>query len=187
MTKKLLLLLSLFLAPYVLIAADMSKDDDLNKSKTVAINLKKTLGGLLKQKLQTDGPAGALVFCSDSAMPLTKRIAEENEAVVRRVSFKNRNSLNLPDELDSKALNEYAKYKNEAEAPKYLVLKDEKTGGSRYYEPMYVVGMCLVCHGDTAKMSEAVKSELAKKYPNDKAVGYNAGDFRGLIVVELKK
>jgi hypothetical protein len=170
-----------------LLASDAMNEQDINKSHSVAVAMKKGLGGLLKQKLEKEGPVAAFGFCSDAAMPTTKKIADENNATVKRVTNKTRNPNNAPDAMDSKALAEFEKYKTEAAAPKYLVLKDEKSGVVKYYEPMYVMGMCLACHGDLAKMPEAVKAGLAAKYPHDKAIRYKVGDFRGLIAVELKK
>lgn len=169
-------------------AAPAMSEQDINKSQAIAGSMKKGLGGMLKQKLEKDGPTAAFDFCSEAAMPATKKAMDENNVSIKRVSTKLRNiSANKPDELDEKALSEFAKYKTEASAPKHLVLKDEKSGAVRFYEPMYVIGMCLACHGETAKMQEGVKSQISAKYPNDRAVDYKVGDFRGLIAIELKK
>lgn len=180
----------LFVSVFVsvsLFAAEMS-EADINKSKSIAGSMKKGLGGMLKQKLEKEGPVAAFSFCADNAIPATKKIAEENNVTIKRVSTKLRNpALNTPDSLDNEALAEFSKYKNENEAPKYLVLKDKKTGVARFYEPMYVMGMCLACHGEPSKMPEGVKSQISAKYPNDKAIDYKTGDFRGLIAIELKK
>jgi hypothetical protein len=35
-------------------------------------------------------------------------------------------------------------------------------------------------------MSEQVRREIAAAYPNDRATGYKAGDFRGIISVFVK-
>ena len=169
-------------------AAEYMSEADINKSKAIAGSMKKGLGGMLKQKIEKDGPVVAFGFCSERAIPSTKNIATENNATIKRVSTKLRNSVeNTPDPLDEKALSEYSKYKNEAEAPKYLVMKDAKSGAVKFYEPMYVAGMCLNCHGETAKMQDGIKTQISAKYPHDKAVDYKVGDFRGLISVELKK
>ena len=47
-------------------------------------------------------------------------------------------------------------------------------------------GACLKCHGDAGTMSEQVRREIAAAYPNDRATGYKAGDFRGIISVFVK-
>lgn len=166
---------------------DMSQAD-INKSQLIAASMKKGLGGLLKQKLEKDGPVAAFSFCSEKAITSTKKIAEDNNATIKRVSVKLRNNMaNKPDALDAQALSAYEKFKNESDAPKYLVLRDAKSGVVRFYEPMYVVGMCLGCHGDYSKIQDGIKSQITQKYPSDKAVDYKVGDFRGLIAVELKK
>jgi cytochrome c553 len=182
--RKILLLLPV-LASAVL-ATELMSEQDINKSKTITANMKKGLGGMLKQKLESEGKSEAFAFCSEVAMSATKKISDENNVTVRRVSEKLRNPLNAPDALDTKALKEYAKYKNETEAPKHLALKDEKSGAMRFYEPMYTVGMCLTCHGKPVNMSAGVKDLIEKKYPSDKAIGYEAEEFRGLIVIEKR-
>jgi len=182
--RKILLILPLVAS--AMLAAELMSEADINKSKSVTMTMKKGLGGLLKQKLEIDGPSGAFEFCSEVAMPTTKKIADENNVSIKRVSEKLRNPINTPDELDMKALKEYAKYKSEAEAPKFLVLKDDKSGAVRFYEPMYTVGMCLTCHGKPVNMSAGVKSLIEKKYPSDKAVGYEAEQFRGLITIQKR-
>jgi Protein of unknown function (DUF3365) len=182
--RKILLLLPI-LASAVL-AAELMSELDVNKSKTITTSMKKGLGGMLKQKLEKEGPSDAFTFCSEVALSTTKKMSGENNVTIKRVSEKLRNPINTPDELDTKALNEYAKYKNETEAPNYLVLKDEKSGAVRFYEPMYTVGMCLTCHGKPVNMSAGVKALIEKKYPSDKAIGYEAGEFRGLIVIEKR-
>jgi Protein of unknown function (DUF3365) len=182
--KKILLLLPILVS--AVLAAELMSEMDINKSKAITSSMKKGLGGMLKQKLEKDGSSDAFVFCSEVAMATTKKMSDENNVTIKRVSEKLRNPLNAADELDTKALREYAKYKNEADAPKHLVLKDDKSGVVRFYEPMYVVGMCLTCHGKSVNMSAGVKSLIEKKYPNDKATGYEAEEFRGLIVIEKR-
>lgn len=186
MFKKQFFLIGLLTAS--LFSANVAMSDaDINKSQSIAGGMKKGLGGLLKQKLEKEGPVAAFGFCSDVAMGSTSKIAYENNASIKRVSSKLRNQQNKPDELDLKALKEYEAFKNELQAPKYLVLKDPKSGATKFYEPMYVMGMCLACHGEPSKMQDGVKTQISQKYPADQAVGYQIGDFRGLIAIELKK
>ena len=186
MPQKSLLILSL-ISSFVFASEHMS-EADINKSIAIAGSMKKGLGGMLKQKLEKEGPVVAFAFCAEAAAPATQKIATENNVTIKRVTTKLRNPvLNTPDELDNNALAEYAKYKSEAEAPKHLVLKDTKSGVVRFYEPMYIMGMCLACHGESSKMQEGVKTQITAKYPTDKAVDYKMGEFRGLIAIEPKK
>jgi hypothetical protein len=46
--------------------------------------------------------------------------------------------------------------------------------------------MCLNCHGTDDFLSKEIKNFLKEKYPEDKATGYKAGDFRGAVSVKIK-
>jgi hypothetical protein len=58
-------------------------------------------------------------------------------------------------------------------------------GGGRvgYVEPIEVQPLCLACHGEA--LAEPVRARLEALYPHDRAVGFRAGDFRGLFWAEL--
>lgn len=45
--------------------------------------------------------------------------------------------------------------------------------------------MCLACHGKAA--APKVAPTLRDHYPGDREVGYEPGDFRGLMWVELDR
>jgi hypothetical protein len=44
---------------------------------------------------------------------------------------------------------------------------------------------CLMCHGGPDDVLDAVKPELAKRYPQDQATGFQQGDLRGWFWVEV--
>ena len=44
---------------------------------------------------------------------------------------------------------------------------------------------CLQCHGDPAAQSETLRAKLKQYYPDDEAVGYKAGEWRGVIRVTV--
>ena len=56
-------------------------------------------------------------------------------------------------------------------------------GGTGYVEPIQIQPMCLACHGE--RLAPAVRAELGRLYPQDRATGFREGDFRGLFWVEF--
>ncbi len=154
-------------------AADM----DVQKQKAAAGELKKTLIGELKAKM-SEGPIGAVEFCSKNAMNITDSVAKKHGLNIKRVSEKNRNSKNIVDESDKKALIQFADAIAKNKKPQDSIIVDGK-----YYEPMLTNEMCAVCHGKENDMSKDVKEKIKQVYPNDKAVGYGVGELRGAIVV----
>jgi len=56
-----------------------------------------------------------------------------------------------------------------------------KKSYARYVRPIFVEPACLSCHGEKNKRPAFVK----KKYPEDLAYGFKAGDLRGIIEVMI--
>jgi hypothetical protein len=57
----------------------------------------------------------------------------------------------------------------------------------RYYKPLKMGGLCLNCHGPKEQIDSRVMQTIEQHYPNDEAVGYEDGEFRGLVSVTVKR
>ncbi|MBN2825007.1 MAG: DUF3365 domain-containing protein, partial [Campylobacterales bacterium] len=55
----------------------------------------------------------------------------------------------------------------------------------KVYQPIYMMKMCLSCHGDNATRDKQADAIIQAKYTSDKAVGYKEGDFRGVFVADI--
>ena len=53
------------------------------------------------------------------------------------------------------------------------------------YKPLGATANCLVCHGDPAEQSPALRAKLNALYPANQAIGYAAHEWRGLIRVTV--
>jgi len=42
-----------------------------------------------------------------------------------------------------------------------------------------------MCHGDN--LAPDIAAELARRYPEDKAKGYMAGDIRGMVSISIRE
>ncbi len=58
----------------------------------------------------------------------------------------------------------------------------EHEGKRIYLEPLFVEAKCLLCHGD--KVSTQVSEKIKSLYPQDQAIGFKQGEFRGFIWVK---
>ncbi len=157
---------------------------------SVAKTLLKTLKGELIQTIKQSGPVEAIKVCNTKALPLTRQVAQQFGAniAIKRTSFKIRNPKNKPDSLEVQALRYFDNaLKSGKPLPAHFVQKIEEDGQTRfrYYMPLRVASLCVNCHGDPNHMPEPLKEALHRLYPNDRAVGYKAGDFRGVIRVEI--
>lgn len=134
------------------------------------------LSGRLMEVLQADGPAAAIEVCSQEAIAIAERVGQEQGVEIGRTSFRLRNPDNAP--------REWARPFVEArvEEVQRVDLPDGRLG---MLFPIRLDVKCLMCHGGPDDVLDAVKPELAKRYPQDQATGFQQGDLRGWFWVEV--
>lgn len=155
------------------------------KARPVATALMTTLSGRLQEAMAERGTAGALEFCNVEALPLTRRVAEEQGMEVTRTSLRLRNPANAADAVDAEALTWFQeRIAAGGELPPRHVRK-VAGDGYRYYQPLVTGEACLQCHGPRASLAADVLRALEERYPEDEAVGYAEGDWRGLLRVSV--
>lgn len=157
--------------------------------RATSMEFMKTLKGVLINQMQTGGVVQAVAVCSDTAQVLTNNFGLQKGVYIRRVSLKNRNPNNYPDEFEKRILSQFElmKQNNELnEKTEYFeVVKEDEFTYLRYLKPIIVQAECLNCHGDpSTSMMGDVKELIAQQYPEDKAVGYSMGDLRGAVSVK---
>ena len=161
--------------------------------KQEGIGYIKMLGGTLKSELQAkmkEDPTGnaAATFCKESAEKLTKEVNTKlpEYASVRRTALKIRNTNNKADATDDKVMNAYVEaIEAKKYDPKDAIRVVEEGDTTRVYKPLFVQKACLKCHGTT--VSPEISTLIKKGYPDDKAIDFEEGAFRGVIVAEIKK
>ncbi len=142
-------------------------------------SMQPTLKGLLAQDSTHVTAMGA---CSSMAQSM---IAEYNQQIsgvkLRRTALRYRNPKNKPDKTDRMVMDEFVA-KNSF---KPLVVD---TGDQyRVYKPLKVKQSCLICHGAINDMSKDIVKMIDRTYPKDKATGFELGEFRGVVVADMKK
>lgn len=145
-----------------------------------------SLQATLKTELQTRGPVGAIAVCRDTAQILLQQVSRKHGGIyIRRVSRKWRNPADIPTPDEDRLLEFLEERAKEGTLPAEwvdtLTLNGRKV--LRYARPLKVQEVCLVCHGETVPPD--VDRALQRLYPHDRARGYRAGDFRGMVVVKL--
>lgn len=139
----------------------------------------------LTESLQKNGPAGTIDVCAKDAPAISARIENELGVTIKRTSLRVRNPQNAPDAAEKQLLGVLAAAHSAGEKLPQGVTAFPNDR-NRFYKTIAMEQTCLKCHGDATTMSEAVRKELAATYPDDKAVGYKEGDFRGIISVTVK-
>ena len=157
-------------------------------AREVTQRLFKELSSELKAAMKEDGPKAAIRVCRDRAPAIKSRLSRETGWKITRVGTRVRNPLlGMPDEREAEVLARFQRQLDEGVAMKNLEYAGvEKAGGTRYFRymrPIEVKGQCLGCHGPKDQQPAAIREQLQKEYPNDRAVGYQAGDLRGAFSV----
>ena len=164
-------------------------EQEIAGMRTTAMEFMKDLKGVLITQIQTSGVLQAVSVCSDTAQVLTNDFGVKKGVYIKRVSFKNRNENNLPDDFEKKILSKFELlHQNKelnSETEHAEIVEEGEFKYLRYLKPILVQAECLNCHGSETDIMPEVKQLIAQKYSNDKAVGYLVGDLRG--AVSLKK
>lgn len=148
--------------------------------------------GSMKARLQAamkeGGPANAFSVCSEVAQEMTQTYAEEKGWYLRRTALRLRNPLNAPDNYE-RGWMERAAAGSTAETPistyTKAVTNEEYVREYHLMKPLYLEAACLVCHGTPEQIPDDVEGLLAEKYPNDAAIGFKEGDFRGILSIRI--
>ncbi|TGL90738.1 DUF3365 domain-containing protein [Leptospira congkakensis] len=139
----------------------------------------------LNLALREGGTKQAIPFCKLNAIGFTNRLGQKHEVTLRRITNKPRNHSNLLSVEEEKIFLEIEKLKtSEGVFPNKTVTSDESV---TVYVPIPVMGFCLQCHGNSNEIQKETKQILNREYPNDKAIGYQVGELRGLFSVKFTK
>jgi hypothetical protein len=135
----------------------------------------------LKQALMAgmqEGPVAAIEVCSELAPGIAQSLSVGG-VKMGRSSHKLRNPGNAAPDWLVPIVEGYASGVDEL-LPQTVEVGAGRTG---YAEPIVVQPVCLTCHG--AEIDARVADQIAALYPEDRATGFNIGDFRGVFWVEF--
>jgi hypothetical protein len=139
----------------------------------------------LRQRLQAamaNGPAHAVEVCANEAQTIRKQVAEETGVTLGRASLRLRTEADAAPDWVAEWLKQQGERKVEGVAGFVTAEGDV----ARVLEPIGLEPACVNCHGAAETLGAEVKAALAKRYPTDAAVGYQAGDLRGAFWAELR-
>ncbi len=177
------------IAAVLMAAALGSGAVEVNPKQAAAAKAVERLGQEMRNKLteslQKYGPAQTIDVCAKDAPIIIARIENELDVRIKRTSLKLRNPQNAPDAAEKNVLERLAALHQAGEKlPQGVTVFPSDP--RRFYKVIMVEKTCLKCHGESSAMSEAVRKELTGSYPEDRAVGYKEGDFRGIISVTVR-
>ncbi|PJK10196.1 hypothetical protein CO614_02850 [Lysobacteraceae bacterium NML120232] len=147
------------------------------------------LQAALKEKLGSEGPVAAIGFCKAEAPGIAAAVAKEHGVQIGRIPVPHRvrNPQNAIDGWQSKVLEDFRNRVASGAVPSELsfVSSQQLPEGValRMMKAIEVQPACLACHGQ--QLAEPVRTALAQNYPEDTATGFEAGDLRGALWVEV--
>jgi nitrate reductase cytochrome c-type subunit len=188
-------LVAVAILPFVFIACTNQGPEKIENEAELKQEAKEaimTVGGKLKKTLKAKAKEGGLTnaaeFCATEAQALTKEASKglPKGVSVKRITDKPRNIKNQATPEQLLVLEELKAKKAEGKMPKMLV---KKVGDNHYqvYKPLQMGNKCLNCHGDNSTRNEAAYKIISEKFPHDKAINYQKGDFRGAFLVDIIK
>jgi hypothetical protein len=146
----------------------------------------KQLVAALFRELEGGNPIEAIEVCAVVAQEIAASYATEG-ITVRRVSRRVRNPADEPDAYERVKLEELQGLHDRGSLPSETAEVVMQSGAKRlrYLKPIVVKQPCLMCHGPVGQIDDEVLDTIHRRYPGDRAIGYEVDDLRGAISVTI--
>lgn len=164
-----------------------SNQDPLQKGKMLAFTTFATLSSNLQNAMQEGGVPNAVKYCNLSAAPIVDSLQNLYQATIKRTSLKTRNPDNQPSEIELQQLH---LFQNQMKADQELapVIRPISKDKVAYFAPIHVSPLCQKCHGKIGdSLNEQDYKTIQHLYPQDKAIGYEPDDLRGMWSITFAK
>lgn len=177
--------LSGFLLIFTLSPLRTYADSFEGEARQLATDLKTALVTQLNQKITENGPIGAIPFCHAEVKTIAQGAAQDRATKFEfgRTSHRIRNTANTAQTWMKPYIREF-EGKTLVQAPKKTLIHSFKNGKKAYLEPLFIQPQCLTCHGES--VAPEIHARIRELYPNDRAMGFKQGEFRGFLWVKEK-
>jgi hypothetical protein len=174
--------LSAALLPGVLTAAESAEQAEAQAAIAAFAG---ALKAELTSAMQAGGPLNAIEVCSERAPAIAARVSVEKGMRLSRVSLRNRNPDNAPNDWQAAVLQQFETRQAAGEDLGVLLWQDVAESNSqreyRFMKAIPTAPLCLGCHGES--IAPPVAEKIAELYPDDRATGFREGDIRGAFAV----
>ena len=163
--------------------ADAPEQAAVQKSQEAMKEFGMTLKATLQAAMKEGGSMNAIPVCHTEAPKIAQQMSEKYGVDIHRTSLKPRAT--PPNEWEMAVLEGFEKDKAAGKPVAELVWKKVvEVDGKPTLHMMKAIGtedVCLTCHGTA--INPEVQAKIQALYPEDKAVGFKAGDMRGAFSV----
>lgn len=166
-----------------------SAPDAEERARAAGADFSARLKNALMAELQSGGPVAAVDFCHVQAPRMADEVARAHGVRLGRVSVpgRNRNPAQDPTGWQLDAVQGFQRAVDAGAPPaEQVMLATEGLPqgiAARFAKGIAVEPPCLACHGK--QLAPPLQDALAAHYPGDRATGFEAGDLRGLLWVEV--
>ncbi len=142
----------------------------------------------LKTAMQTGGVPNAVQYCNVRAYPIADSLAQVYDASIHRRANQARNPENkIQSDLEQQVFDLFQE-RWDTEEKMRPIIRDLNGEEVAFFAPIMAQELCLNCHGTLGETLTAQNYEHIKQlYPDDAAIGYTAGDLRGMWYIVMKK
>ncbi|GAB4327544.1 MAG: hypothetical protein Kow0074_22940 [Candidatus Zixiibacteriota bacterium] len=167
-----------WLMPVIADAPSPEVTDQLTAGcRLIVAEFKQALMGEFMRAMKEGGPSTAIRVCRDKAPAVAADYSELEGWSIRRTALRTRNPNNNPDDferatlmlLELDTLTEYTQW----------ITDDEGNQTFRYMSAIDMAQPCVTCHGPREAIDDSLETIINENYPEDHAVGFDAGDLRG--------
>lgn len=159
-----------------------SDQELIEQGNTISGKLGTSLMAELTTVIQQEGITEAVNYCSIEALPITQKIAKEEQVELSRVSHRNRNPLNDANGDELKLIEKYIQQQKNGEPLSPVIIAKNKQ--KIFYSPILLgAPLCLNCHGKPEDFAPDLRLAINQKYPQDKAVNFELGEVRGMFKI----
>lgn len=140
----------------------------------------------LTNAIAEGGTKQAIPFCKQNVMAFTNNLGTKKGVLLRRISDKPRNPMNLVSDEEKRIFLEISA--NPTQVGEYPVKTVSTNETVTVYVPIPTSSLCLQCHGEpNVDIKKETLEVLRNEYPGDLARGYQVGNLRGLFSVQFTK
>lgn len=171
------------------VATSASDADALERAKAAAQAFSGQLRGALQTAMRDGGPEAAVEVCRAEAPAIAEAVMHEHGVRLGRVALpgRNRNPDQAAQGWQLAALQTFRQaVEDGAPAAEQVWIQNEGLPESIALRMMRGIATepgCTLCHG--TNIAPAIREAIAKRYPADAATGFEPGDLRGALWVEV--
>jgi len=157
---------------------------EVDRAQQATAEYAQALKAELMAAMKSGGALQAIEVCNTQARVIGEEISLSNGFQLSRVSLRNRNPSNVPNEWQTAVLNEFENRQKAGEPADSLnwhaVAETDNGREFRFMKAIPTGAPCLQCHGPD--IAPAVADRLSALYPEDRATGFSLGELRGAFV-----